>query len=173
MSSENAVPAGEFEFSEADNRLIGQLARRMGLVGFAMTLFGILQIVNGLSSLFLARNPDRMIAAAEKAGMGADQLEILKTALAGGSWSSPLAASAIAFAFVGLLLFLVGLWTRQSAWGFLGIVLTQGKDVSRLMDALGALNRKYGVMYYTLLTAALVSLVSLATTLWHSWRGGA
>ncbi len=173
MSSSSPVSAGEFEFDDFQNQTIGSLARKMSLVGFVMIFFGMLQMINGVSTLIMVRKPERTIAAAEKAGMPAEQLEMLKKALAGGTATSPLAASAIAFAVAGLLLLLVGVWTRQAARGFAGIVLTRGKDVSRLMDALGALNRKYGLMYYMLLIAAIVSLLSLAISLWHSWRGGA
>jgi hypothetical protein len=165
-------PAGEYEFSESQNQLIGSLARKMTLVGFVMVFFGILQIVNAVMTLFMTRNPDRVIAAAEKAGLPADQLDKLREALAGGFWSSPLAISAISIGVAGLLLFLVGNWTRQAGIGFAGIVLTKGRDLSRLMDALGALHRKYALMYTILLVAAIMSLASLAIALWQAWRGG-
>jgi hypothetical protein len=171
MAAVTSNPAGEFEFSESQNQLIGSLARKMAVVGFVMTFFGLLQMFNGITSLFLARNPDRVITAAKQAGVSDEQLGALREALSGGFWSSPVTASAIAFALAGLFLFLVGLWTRQAGVGFAGIVLTQGKDISRLMDALGSLHRKYGLIYSVLLAAAIVSLVSLVFTLWHSWRG--
>jgi hypothetical protein len=172
MSSSPTVSSGEFEFNESQNQLIGGLARKMALVGFVMIFFGLLQMINGVTTLFMSRNPDRVVSAAQKAGMPEEQLATLKKALSGGFWSSPITVSAIAFALAGLLLFLVGLWTRQAAGGFAGIVLTKGKDVSRLMDALGALHRKYGLIYTVLLTAAILSLLSLVITLWHNWRGG-
>jgi hypothetical protein len=121
----------------------------------------------------MTRNPARILEAAKTAGMTAEQLDTLEKSLAGGFSSSPLAASAVAFALAGLFLFLVGLWTRQSATGFAGIVLTKGNDISRLMDALRALHQKYTLIYSVLLAAALLSLLSLALTLWHHWRGGA
>ena len=172
MSSSPTASTGEFEFNESQNQLIGSLARKMALVGFVMIFFGLLQMINGVTSLIMSRNPDRVIAAAQKAGMPEEQLGMLKQALSGGFWSSPITVSALAFALAGLLLFLVGLWTRQAAGGFAGIVLTKGKDISRLMDALGALHRKYGMIYSILLAAAIISLLSLVISLWHSWRGG-
>jgi hypothetical protein len=173
MSSSPTASTGEFEFSESQNQLIGSLARKMSLVGFVMIFFGLLQLINGVTSLFMSRNPDRVISAAQKAGMSEEQLDALKQGLSGGMWSSPIAISALVFALAGLFIFFVGLWTRQAAGGFAGIVLTQGKDVSRLMDALGALHRKYGMIYSILLAAAIISLLSLLISLWHSWRGGA
>jgi hypothetical protein len=173
MAASPTDSTGEFEFSEAQNQLIGSLARKMSLVGFVMLFFGLLQMFNGVASMFLSRKPDRVIAAAQEAGMPQERLDMLKEALAGGFWSSPIVISSLAVALAGLLLFLVGLWTRQAAMGFAGIAYTKGRDISRLMDALGAMHRKYGLMYTILLVAAIVSLVSLAISLWHSWRGGA
>jgi hypothetical protein len=171
MSNAPSAATSEFEFNESQNQLIGSLASKMALVGFVMTLFGLLQMFNGITSLFLARNPDRVIAAAKQAGVSEEQLNTLQQSLTGGFWSSPITISAIAFALAGLFLFLVGLWTRQAGLGFAGIVVTKGNDISRLMDALGSLHRKYGLIYTVLLTAAIISLVSLVLTLWHSWRG--
>jgi hypothetical protein len=173
VSSSLNTSSGEFEFNDSQNQLIGSLARKMSLVGFVMIFFGLLQLFNGVTYLFMSRNPDRMIAAAKQAGIPEEQLGTLKQALSGGFWSSPITISAIAFALAGLFLFLVGLWTRQAAGDFAGIAFTKGKDISRLMDALGSLHRKYGLIYSVLLAAAIVSLLSLALSLWHSWRGGA
>jgi hypothetical protein len=169
--SASSVGASEFEFDDAQNQTIGTLARRMGLVGFVLIFFGALQMINGVSTLFLSRDPDRMLAGAEKAGMSPEQLDMLKESLAGDFWSSPLTVSAIAFTIAGLFLLMIGIWTRQAAGGFGGIVQTRGQDVSRLMKALDALNSTFGIIYYTILTAAIISLVSLGISLWHSWRG--
>ncbi|MEQ8846595.1 hypothetical protein [Botrimarina sp.] len=166
--SETETPSTEYEFSEEQNRTIGGLALKMSMVGMLLLLFGLLQMVNGVSALVMSRNPDRMLEAAEKAGIAAEQMDALKIALEGGSWSSPLAVSAIGMAIGGLLLLLFGVWTRQAAWGFAGIVRTEGKDVSRLMGALGALHLKYGTMYYLILTAAIISLVSLLVSWWQA-----
>ena len=171
MSSSPTEPTGEFEFNESQNQLLGSLARKMAMVGFVMIFFGLMQFFNGVTTLFVARSPDGVIAAAQKAGVSEERLAVLKEALSGGFWSSPITASAIALALAGLLLFLVGMWTRQAGFGFAAIVVTKGKDISRLMDALGSLHQKYGLIYSVLMAAAIVSLVSLGVTLWHSWRG--
>jgi hypothetical protein len=166
------LAAGEFEFNESQNQLIGSLARKMGLVGFVMIFFGLLQLINGVASLIVSRNPERVLAGAKQAGMSDEQLGMLREALSGGFWTSPIAISSIAFALAGLLLFLVGLWTRQAAYGFAAIALTKGQDISRLMNALGAMYRKYSLIYAILLTAAIISLISLGISLWQHWRGG-
>lgn len=173
MATSAADTTGEFEFSDSQNQLIGSLARKMGLVGMVMMFFGLLQMFNGIATLFVSRNPDRVVAAAQKAGLQEEQLNVLRESMSGGFWSSPIAISALAFALAGLFLLLVGIWTQQAAAGFAGIVITKGQDISRLMDAMGALHRKYSLMYNMLLAAAIVTFASLAIGLWHAWRGGA
>jgi hypothetical protein len=144
----------------------------MLLVGMVLILFGLFQMVNGLTSVVMSRSPERVIAAAENAGMSADQIEQLKLALSQDFWSSPFTISSLAFAVAGLLMLLVGVWTRQAAVGFAEIVRTEGNDINRLMDAVGALNMKYGMMYYMILIAAIMSLISLAIGLFHMFSGG-
>jgi hypothetical protein len=173
MASSPTDSTGEYEFNDSQNQLIGSLARKMGVVGMVMLFFGLLQMINGVTSMFMSRNPDRIIAAAQKAGLPEEKLNMLKETLSGGFWSSPIVATSLAFAMAGLLLFLVGMWTRQAAVGFAGIVQTKGRDISRLMEALGALQRKYELIYTVLFVAALISLLSLVSSLWQSWRGGA
>ena len=90
MSSTPTDLTGGFEFNDSQNQAIGSLARKMAVVGLLFIFFGALQMVNGISSLVISRNPDRLIAAAEKAGMTPDQLAALKQATAGDFWSSPL-----------------------------------------------------------------------------------
>jgi hypothetical protein len=172
MSTEYTGPAGQYEFDETQNQSIGTLARRMGMVGFVMMVFGLLQLINGVSAMIISRNPGRMLETAEKAGLTPDQLELLKQASSGGFWSSPLTVSAIAFAMSGLLLVLMGSWTQMAAGSFARIVKTKGQDIARLMDGLGALNLMYGMIYYMLLVAALLTVASLVTSLVQSWRGG-
>jgi hypothetical protein len=173
MSTEYTGPTGQYEFDQSQNEVIGTLAKRMSLVGIVMMLFGVLQVINGVSAMIISRNPGRMLETAEKAGMSPDQLELLKEATAGGFWSSPLTMSAIAFTVSGLLLVLIGAWTQMAAGNFARIVKTKGQDISRLMDGLGALNLMYGMIYYILLIAALITVVSLIISLVQSWRGGA
>jgi hypothetical protein len=172
MASNETGP-GEYEFSDQQNQLIGDLARKMGLVGFAVMLFGGLQMFNGVTTLFSARHPERMIAAAKAAGVSDDKIERLEKALTPEGRLSPIAASSIGFTFTGLLMLLVGMWTQQAAGSFAQIVTTKGQDIHRLMDALAALHKKYSLMYTLLWIAAIASLISLAFMVYHSVTGGA
>lgn len=174
MSTTTSNSGAEYEFSDEQNSLIGDLARKMSLVGFVIMLFGGLQLVNGVMAFVSARNPEKIVTAAREAGVAEAQLQQLEKSLTAGGWFSPFTASAIAFGLTGLLMVLVGMWTQQAAAGFGGIVLTKGQDISRLMDALGALHKKYSVVYNLLWIAAITSLISLAFSLYHMWsaKGG-
>ena len=168
MSTDFAGPTGQYEFDASQNEAIGTLARRMSLVGIVLMIFGVLQIINGVSAMVISRNPQQMLESAEKAGMSSDQLELLEEATAGGFWSSPLTVSAISFVISGLLLLLVGAWTQMAAGNFARIVKTRGQDISRLMDGLGALNLMYGMIYYIVIIAAVLTVVSLIISLVQS-----
>jgi hypothetical protein len=174
MATDTTTSSSDYEFSEDQNRLIGSLARKMALVGFVMMLFGVLQIFNGMMTLFATRSPDRVIAAAKESGLTEAQLQQLQTSLNSGGWLSPFTVSALAFGVAGLMLVVVGMWTQQAAAGFAGIVITKGKDIHRLMDALGALHNKYGFIYNLLWIAAIAGMISFGFSLYHMWstRGG-
>ncbi len=171
MSSAAPPPVPEYEFNDQQNALIGDLARKMGLVGFVFLLFGALQLANGLMTFIGGRSPDRVLAAARKAGLSAEQMQQLEIAVADGGWFTPFTAAAISFALAGFLLLLVGTWNQQAAGGFAGIVLTKGKDISRLMDALSALHKKYSLMYNIIMVFAIFSLISLGVSLFHWFKG--
>jgi hypothetical protein len=169
MASESTPSSGEYEFNDEQNRLIGSLARKMSLVGFVLMLFGVLQVFNGVMTLIATRSPDKVLSAAKDAGMTDAQLQLLETSLKADGWLSPITISALTFALAGLLLIVVGLWTQQAAAGFAAIVLTKGQDIRRLMDALGALHKRYGLIYNLLWIAAIAGLISFGISLYHLW----
>ncbi|MBY0586913.1 hypothetical protein K2X85_07040 [bacterium] len=173
MSSEPLV--NEYEFNDQQNRLIGDLARKMGMVGFVIVFFGAIQIFQAVAGFISTRNPDRILAAAKEAGVAEPQMKQLETVLTSGGWMSPIAMTAVAVGLVGLMMVMMGLWTQQAAAGFGGIALTKGQDIRRLMDALGAMHKKYSLIYNILWVAAIMSLVSLGFSLYQMWlaRGSA
>jgi hypothetical protein len=169
MATENTAGQVEYEFSSEQDQLIGSLGRKMALVGFAVMLFGGLQMVNGVFSLFATRSPDRVLAAAKEAGLPESNLQQLEKALTSERWLSPMAATSLAFAITGLFMLLIGIWTQQAGVSFAGIVGTKGHDIRRLMDALGALHKKYSLMFALLWIAVITSLISFAFALYHSF----
>lgn len=168
MSSGTSAPA-EYEFSPQQNQLIADLARKMGMVGFFILLFGGLQLINGVFSLISFRHPDKVVAAAKAAGANEEMVKKLEQALTADGLLSPAAIAAIAYAFSGFLVLLVGMWTQQAAAGFAGITRSQGHDISSLMAALSAMHKKYHLMYTILWIVAIVSLISLVMNLIHMW----
>lgn len=172
MASDNSNVGGEYEFSDAQNVLIGNLSRKMALVGFVAMLFGVFQMVNGVMSLFASPQPEKVLAAAKEAGMSEAQQKKLEQALESHGWLSPWRVTAIIYAIMGLFLLMVGMWTQQAAAGFAGIVVTKGQDIHRFMDALGALYKKYSLIYSILLAAAIVTLISFGFTLYRLWSHG-
>jgi hypothetical protein len=169
MATGTSNVGGEYEFSDQQNQLIGNLSRKMALVGFVAMLFGVFQMVNGVMSLFASPQPEKVLAAAKEAGMSETQQKKLEQALESHGWLSPWRVTAIIYAIMGLFLLMVGMWTQQSAAGFAGIVVTKGQDIHRLMDALGALYKKYSLIYSILLAAAIVTLISFGFTLYRLW----
>ena len=171
MSNAATPPAPEFEFNDQQDAVIGDLARKMGLVGFVLVVFGVLQILHGVTTFIAGRNPARVLSAAREAGVSAEQLQKLELALAGGGWLTPFTFMAISFILAGILLLLVGSWNQQAAGGFAGIVMTKGQDISRLMSALGAMQKKYSLMYNMIMIFAILSLISLGVSIFHWWKG--
>lgn len=169
----NATPSAtpEYEFSDQQNAVIGDLARKMSLVGFALMLFGILQIASGITTFISGRNPERILKVAKDAGVPAEQLQRLEAALTGGGLFSPFTIAAISTILVGVLLMMLGTWNQQAAGGFAGMVLTKGQDIARLMDALGALRKKYSLIYNMIMIFAIFTLISLVFSIIHWFKG--
>jgi hypothetical protein len=169
MASETPTSGSEYEFSDDQNRLFGNLASKMALVGFAAMLFGGLQMINGIFSFFTPHHPEKVLAAAKEAGLPEAKIQQLEKTLSSDRWLSPITIAALVYALTGLFLVLVGVWTQQSAAGFAGIVVTKGQDIRRLMEALGALYKKYSLIYTILLVAAIASLISFGFALYRLW----
>lgn len=126
----------QYEFTGEQNQLIGSLAGKMRLVGLVM-------LIMGFCTLFMAI----LIAVG---GQSEGKLKELPPAT---FWSI-----VAYYAIAALFYLLLGSWTRNAAGSFQQIVDTRGQDISRLMDALGALHKIYSVLY-TLCVVAIVLFV--------------
>jgi len=71
----------------------------------------------------------------------------------------------------GLMLLVVGVWTRSAAGGFQTIVDTQGSDIANLMGALNHLRRIYSLQRIVFVVALLVLVLLLQLTLLAMARG--
>ena len=172
MASSPVDSTGEYEFNDSQNQLIGSLARKMALVGMVMLFFGLLQMINGVTSLFMSRNPDRIVAAAEgrHAGGATRYVEA-------GDFGRLLVVADHGFLArvrPGRLASICRRDVDATSGG--GLCWHRANQRARYLPVDGrtrCVDRKYGLIYSILLFAAITSLLSLAIGLWHSWRGGA
>ena len=56
----------------------------------------------------------------------------------------------------GIILVLIGLWTRRASISFTQIVETEGRDISNLMIALGELRKLYALQYWLILVGTVL-----------------
>jgi hypothetical protein len=163
----SSVPR-EYEFSQEQNVLFSGMSSRMRLVGLILAVVGILNLLVALSIvLAIYRNnlpKDYVDLVVKKAGAatGKDVQDMLDKLPA----NNYLWGVTIAFAVNGLIFLLMGVWTRSAAHNFQKIVDTQGNDISLLMDALGALNRMYTLIYTLIVIGFLAILIALGLYLY-------
>jgi len=158
-------PGPQYEFTGQQSDLIRGLAYRMSGVGFVFLLLGMLQVAYGISVFVIGRSPEKLMGqAAERLKVPVDQIpkELFTQAT--------LTISALAVCLIGLIHFLIGIWTRQSAQGFYGVANTRGQDITRLMESLISLRKMYGLVYNIMLLGALLVVASIGYTLYQQWR---
>jgi hypothetical protein len=169
----SAVPPEppQYEFDANQSAVFRDLSRAMALVGLVMILFGILQVVNGVMTVIASRNPEATLQAARDAGVPDDKVKQIEQAMTKDGFASPLVMGGIAMALAGLVLLIVGVWTRQGAASFALVANTSGQDINWLMNGLVALRKIYGLQYTFLVVAALMMLASFIASLWFRWKG--
>lgn len=151
-----------YEFTKEQDELIGSLAHKMGVVGMLALVVGILNLLSGLMLLvfvFQDRIPPEMIEQIPEQIRG----ELPPTDF--------LMGLAIQSAASGLIFTLLGVWTRAAAASFRGIVATTGRDVSHLMNGLGALHKMYSLLYTLVVVALIFFVVGLALQLYLRYAG--
>jgi hypothetical protein len=125
-----SVPSSTYEFSPSQNELVGNLAKKMRLVGLVTIVFGVLALLAGIVH-----------------AVGLVSNEAARTDMA-----IPMTVAMFLYAFVYLCF---GVWTRQAGNGFYGIAATQGNDIGHLMNALANLRKIYTVMYALIIIALI------------------
>lgn len=145
----------QYEFTPDQNRLVGGLAHKMGWVGLFFLVVGLLNLLAAVLLILAASR--NQIPAEWLAKVPAD----LKSQLEQLPGRNQLWALALNGAVSGLINLLIGVYTRSAARSFQLIVDTQGADVTHLVNALGALNKKYTLLYTLLVVAVLAFIVLL------------
>lgn len=129
----------EYEFSGSQNELIGDLAKKMSFVGILMIAGAVLSLIAGIITLF---------AGFTGASQGSFDLSSI---------------------IQGVLLLLIGIWTRNAAQSFKRVVNTTGADIENLVGALGELRKLYTLQYWLTIIAliflALALILALVATI--------
>ncbi|HEX8201867.1 MAG TPA: hypothetical protein VF590_15430 [Isosphaeraceae bacterium] len=118
-----AIGPAQFEFGAAENRVFEDLAAKLRFVGVTTTLIGGLIGLYGLFGLLATLHR----------GVAAAPLLVVLGA--------------------GLLIGVIGLWTRRAGVEFRLVAETTGKDITHVMGALENIHRLYVAQYWILLAA--------------------
>lgn len=137
--------SNQYEFTDEQNKTIGQLADGMGTVATLMKLLGLAFLVFfGLTLYHAIQVPDRQGNYAPAAGLGAATLLCLS----------------------------IGLWTGSSARSFRRIAETKNEDIWHLMNALEGLRNMYGLLRGIILLSLVLIVVGVAVTAVAMSKGG-
>jgi hypothetical protein len=153
----------QYEFTAAQNELIGGLAHKMRWVGLYFVVVGALSLIAALL-LLVAIYQHKLPADWVSKAPPEVQSQLRNLPPHNQLWGFVLNAGA-----AGLVYLLIGVWTRSAADSFQQIVKTRGNDISNLMNALGALNKMYGLLYTLLLIALVVLLIAAALSLYSQF----
>jgi hypothetical protein len=160
----------QYEFTQEQNSLIGSLASKMGFVGLFFVIVGVINILIAILvvlAVFRDRVPQKWVdqLPAESKAKFEEQKDKLPP-------NNHLWGIAINAGVVGLFYLVMGAWTRSAGASFQKIVVTQGSDISHLMNALSSLHSMYALVYILLVVTLLVGLLGLALTLYNQFMGG-
>ncbi|NJL43462.1 MAG: hypothetical protein HC856_06310 [Pseudanabaena sp. RU_4_16] len=70
----------------------------------------------------------------------------------------------------GLVLLLVGSWTKKAGTSFKQIVDSRGQDIRNLMDAMSSLRKLYTLQYWLLVIALVIVAIALVANLFMKFR---
>lgn len=132
-------PGKQFEFSQSQNRVIGDLASGLRVVGLLLFLFGVLTAATLITQLF---------------GVGMD-------------WR--FRGPALVLAATALIYLSLGWWFQKSAVSFDAVATTQGQDVNHLMTALNDLRKSFSLIRLLIMIYGMIILVGLiaAAVAWY------
>jgi hypothetical protein len=150
----------EYEFTPAQNEIIGGLAHKMRWVGLFFVVVGVLNLIAALLlvvAIYQSKLPADWVSKAPQEMQ--NQLRNLPP-------NNQLWGFVINAGAVGIIYLLIGVWTRSAAASFQQIVTTQGSDITNLMNGIGSLNKMYSLIYTLLVIAFVVFLIAIALGLY-------
>lgn len=131
-----------YEFNESENSIFADVASKMSAVGFFSIFFGLLNIALSLVYLFqISQSGDSRITMQGIGGISQ-----------------------------GLVLLLVGSWTKKAGTSFKQIVDSRGQDIRNLMDAMSSLRKLYTLQYWLLVIALVIVAIALVANLFMKFR---
>ncbi|MCB9548515.1 MAG: hypothetical protein H6706_22125 [Myxococcales bacterium] len=157
------MSGAQYEFSGDQNRIIGNLAGKMSVVGLFLILIGLgvaIMAVVGFLPL-LGEMPSIPDAVAPEVRDAFLQY----TTYAKGN-REQLYFGTLAGALQALILLISGVYVRRSAAAFRRIVDSAGRDITHLIDALISLRGLFGILYTLLLLGFLLALGGIGFKLW-------
>jgi len=169
----------EYEFTEEQNHLIGDVASKMRFVGLFSNLFGVFALLITLI-LVLYMNMDRLpsnvrnkINDTYQKGLTEDQKKAAEEAMAMIPKGNNFLMGVTIFTGVtGLFFLLLGSWSRDAGKSFQLIVDTKGSDIKNLMTAMGSLQWMYGMISKLLTVALLAGVIALGWSLYSYFTAG-
>ncbi len=126
-----------YEFNESENSIFADVASKMSAVGFFSIFFGSLNIALSIVHLF-------------QLSQGGD---------------SRMTMQGIGGVSQGIVLLLVGSWTKKAGTSFKQIVDSRGQDIRNLMDAMSSLRKLYTLQYWLLVIALIIVVIALVANL--------
>ncbi|MCI0705009.1 MAG: hypothetical protein L0241_28450, partial [Planctomycetia bacterium] len=136
-----------YEFTTAQNEVIGSLGARMKLVGLILVIFGALNLINAFLVQILFTQLNNELVPTDVR----DQLAQI------GKQERWVVTGYVTV--VGVVFLCVGAWTRSAGESFRQIVATSGKDVSHLMEGFKTLHKMYSLIATALVAAILAYLI--------------
>ncbi len=128
----------EYEFSNNQNTLIQDLARKMNFVAILMIAGGALGILAGVIVLFVGSTN-----ANTTEGVHLDFSSLVQ----------------------GAFLLILGIWTRNAASAFKRVVNTTGRDIENLIGALRELRKLYALQYWLAIVLLVLLAIALVITI--------
>jgi hypothetical protein len=156
------APSPQYEFTQEQNKVLGDLAAKMRLVGFFLILVALVSFLLTAALVaytFKDQLPKEMV---EK--IPADAYKLVPP-------SNQLLGIAIYSGVAGLIFLMFGMWTRFAAGGFQKVVDTSGHDIDHLMGALGSLRNMYALLQTLILIGLILVVLGLGVFLGSRFFG--
>lgn len=175
------MASGNYEFTESQNQVIGNLAYNMRgvgttslMLGLLYFFFGTLLMLKGEAGLVAKVNlPTNAANTQTKDGeKPAAVAEVTSVKLFGRNITTDRIVGMFIF-LSGVLYLLLGSWTMGASNPFHAITVTRGNDIRNLMDAMDNLRKLFASLYSMILLFVFAGLaVLIVNVIFIARKGG-